>query len=65
MYTVQDVAERWKCSPQLVYKLVSEGRLQCYKIGSLIRFTDEQLTRYLEDAARVSPRTPAPRKHIR
>lgn len=68
MLTVTDVATRWKCSPQLVYALVAEGKLACFRLGlgrGTIRFTEEQLQAFLE-ATQVTP-TPShpPLKHIR
>jgi len=49
--TVAEVADRWKCSPALVYALVGQGKLQCYRLGlgrGTIRFTEDQLRQYLE-----------------
>lgn len=52
-YTVADVAERLNVARSTVYDLVQDGLLECYRIGTgrgTLRFTDEQITDYLERA---------------
>lgn len=48
MMAVKDVAERLKISGKLVRSLINRGELQCHRIGSLIRVSESQLTRYLD-----------------
>lgn len=48
MMTVKEVAEQLGVSRGLVYKLVSDGVLDSYRIGSTIRIAPEQLREYLE-----------------
>lgn len=69
MLTVPDIAKRLNCSPSLIYLLVSEGRLCCYRIGSrrgTIRFSEEQLQAFLK-SCEVSPLAAVAEglKHIR
>ena len=45
--TVKDVAEHLGVSRGLVYKLVSTGELDSYRVGSTIRVTPEQVREYL------------------
>jgi excisionase family DNA binding protein len=62
MFTVADVAGRWNCSPQLIYALVAEGKLECFRLGNgrgTIRFTEEQLQAFLA-SARIKPRVSVP-----
>lgn len=47
MMTVANVAERLKISQKLVRSLINRGELKCYRISSLIRVSESQLTRYL------------------
>lgn len=50
-FKVQEVARDWGVSPACIYSLVSEGSLECFRIGTgrgTLRFTQEQLDRYLE-----------------
>ena len=34
-YTVKRLAERWDCSTQWIYDLIAEGRLPCFRLGSM------------------------------
>ena len=45
--TVKEVADRLGVSRGLVYKLVSTGDLESYRVGSTIRITPEQVREYL------------------
>jgi excisionase family DNA binding protein len=44
--SVPQVAERWGCSEGLIYKLIRDGRLQCFRPGSLIRVTAAEVERF-------------------
>jgi len=51
MLTVAEVAERWKCSPALIYALLNAGQLHCYRLGlgrGAIRFSEQHLADYLQ-----------------
>jgi excisionase family DNA binding protein len=48
MMTVKEVAEHLGVSKGLVYKLVSTGELESYRVGSTIRITPEQVREYLQ-----------------
>lgn len=45
-YSPETLAERWGCSEGLIYKLVREGRLQCFRPGSLIRIAADEVERF-------------------
>ena len=50
-------AKRLNCSSQLIYALVAEGKLECFRLGlgrGTIRFSEEQLQAFLA-AAKVTP----------
>ncbi len=47
LLSVNQVASRIKVSASMVYSLVGRGLLKCHRIGRCIRFTEEQLTKYL------------------
>jgi excisionase family DNA binding protein len=72
MLTVSEVAERLGVSAALVYQLVAQGRLACYRIGlrrGAIRFDESDVDAYLQ-SCRVEPeerrRVPAARlRHIK
>lgn len=49
--TVPDIAKRLKISRQMVYKLVKDGQLRCYHIGTAIRVTRDQFLAYLAEQA--------------
>lgn len=45
-YSVPQLAARWGCSDGLIYKLIREGRLQCFRPGTLIRIPAAEVERY-------------------
>ena len=55
MLTVAQLAERWNVSERLVYKLVSSGKLKCHRIGTAIRFAEEQVTAYMNRRTETVP----------
>jgi excisionase family DNA binding protein len=64
MLTVTDVAKSWGVSPALIYALVAEGKLRCFRLGlgrGTIRFSEEQIAEYLQQSE-IHPET---LKHIR
>ena len=73
MLTVPQLAEQLGVSTALVYQLVAQGRLACYRIGlgrGAIRFAEADVFAYLE-SCRSDPeprKAPAPSfvlKHLR
>ena len=50
MLTVDDFARITKTSKSMIYKLVSDGRLTCVRIGSLIRFTPTAVAEFIAKA---------------
>ncbi len=44
--SIPQVAKLWGCSDRHVRNLVTRGELQALRIGSLIRFTQEMITKY-------------------
>ena len=56
-YTPEDVAERWKCSPSHVRKLINSGGLRAWKLGGkLLRIRPEDVEIFEQQQAVV----PAP-----
>lgn len=45
-YTVASLAEAWECSEGVIRKLISDGRLGCFRIGTLIRIPAEEVRRF-------------------
>lgn len=45
-YSVAQLADRWGCSGNVVRKLINDGKLQCFKIGALIRISASEVERY-------------------
>ncbi|EMI19561.1 hypothetical protein RMSM_03521 [Rhodopirellula maiorica SM1] len=43
-------------SLSLIYKLINQGLLSCYRFGSAIRVSDEQLKSYLESKKNDAPK---------
>ncbi|MDR0656087.1 MAG: helix-turn-helix domain-containing protein, partial [Treponema sp.] len=45
--TVSDVAQMLQMSKTSIYKLAESGKLPSIKIGSSLRFTEDQITQFL------------------
>lgn len=65
MLTVSGVAKRLGVSTALVYQLVAQGRLACYRIGlgrGAIRFAESDVDAFLA-TCRVEPEKPKAAVH--
>ena len=47
-YTVESLAERMGVSKAVIYSLLKRGRIQAYRIGRRLRFSQDQVDDYLE-----------------
>jgi excisionase family DNA binding protein len=45
-YTVSTLAAEWACSEGVIRKLIADGRLGCFRIGTLIRIPPEEVARF-------------------
>lgn len=45
-YSIATLAERWGCSDDVVRRLVSQGHLQSFRVGALIRVSAAEVERY-------------------
>jgi excisionase family DNA binding protein len=45
-YTVATLAERWDCSQGVIRKLIADNRLACFRVGTLIRISVEEVRRF-------------------
>ncbi len=45
-YTVASLASAWKCSEGVIRKLIADGRLGCFRVGTLIRIPAEEVRRF-------------------
>lgn len=48
MLNPREIAARLKLSLSMVYKILGNGELECYRIGSAYRVSEHQLGRYLD-----------------
>lgn len=46
VFTVEELAERWKCSQMSVYRMVESEKLKCFRVGHAIRIPREAVERY-------------------
>ena len=65
LLTVKQAAQQMAISPSLLYQLVSEGKIRCFRIGrSALRFSPEQIEEYLSSCVvevKLEPRrAPSP-----
>lgn len=47
--TVTDVAERWNCSKNTVYRLIRENKLKTFRLGIDIRITEREVERFEDE----------------
>lgn len=45
-YTVASLAQEWRCSEGVIRKAVADGRLGCFRLGTLIRIPEEEVRRF-------------------
>ncbi len=60
-YSVAQLADRWGCSDSMIRKLINQGQLKCFRLGSLIRIAATEVAAY---EARVTNETPSPEPAI-
>lgn len=68
LLNVAEVAKRLGVSAALVYQLVADGRLACYRIGlrrGAIRFAEADVERYLQSCRVEGPDRMPLLRHIR
>ena len=45
-YTVASLAAEWDCSEGVIRKAINDGRLGCFRLGTLIRIPAEEVRRF-------------------
>lgn len=50
LHTYESAAERLRLKPQTLRNWVSAGKIEHYKIGGAVRFSDEQLDNILKNS---------------
>lgn len=45
-YTVKTLAAEWQCGEGLVRKAINDGKLGCFRLGTLIRIPSEEVRRF-------------------
>jgi len=45
-FTVASLADEWECSEGVIRKAIADGRLGCFRIGTLIRIPAEEVERF-------------------
>lgn len=46
IYTVAELAERWKCAQLTIYNMIQSGKLKAFKLGRGVRIPREAVERY-------------------
>lgn len=46
VFTVAELAERWKCTERTVYNMIGSGRLKSFRLGHGVRIPREVVERY-------------------
>lgn len=45
-YTVDTLAERWVCSPDVIYDMIRKRKIKAFKVGRVLRISAEEVARY-------------------
>ena len=53
VYTVEEVAKRFKVSERTVYQWVYKGHLITFKIGNNLRITESSLQLFIEESKNI------------
>lgn len=48
LHELKNVIEAWKISKRTILRIIDKGDLSCIRIGTSIRFTEDQLNNYLD-----------------
>jgi excisionase family DNA binding protein len=56
-YTIQELAELWRCSPDVIYDMLRTGKLHGFKLGREWRVSDESRRAYEQSPRSVAPRS--------
>jgi excisionase family DNA binding protein len=46
VYTPRTLAERWRCSEQMIHNMIKRGELEAWKLGGLVRISTEVVARH-------------------
>lgn len=52
VYTVEEVAHRFKVMPRSVYQWIYKGHLTAFKIGNNVRITEASLQLFIEESSK-------------
>jgi len=48
VYTVTELAERWRCGTDSIYRMIRSGKLKAFKIGQDYRIKESEVEKYEE-----------------
>ena len=43
-FTIDELAERWKLTPETIRRMVRDSKLKSIKFGNRVRITEEEIT---------------------
>ena len=55
LLTVQELSKILKAKPSTIYQWASEGRIPCFKLNGLLRFTEEDIRVWMEESKKHTP----------
>lgn len=44
--TVSEIADRWRCSMDSVYRMIKSGKLKAFRVGQDFRIKEAEVIRY-------------------
>ena len=65
MLTPKQLATRLSLSLSMVYRLLANGEIECYRFGSAYRVSEEQLNQFLQrQKVETQKKLPKARRHF-
>jgi len=46
IYTPEELAERWACNLETVYRMIARSELRTFRVGRMLRITAAEVSRY-------------------
>jgi excisionase family DNA binding protein len=46
IYTIEELAERWKCTADTIYRMIASGKLPAFKLSRTYRVREEDVLNY-------------------
>lgn len=55
IYNLYETADLLRVTPSTMYRLVRRGQIQCFRVGNIYRFTEEQIQNFITTGGSIKP----------